>query len=189
MVGYYLTVFIFQLMSCGLLETLKFSVLELQEHLDTYNVKREAAEQVSVFCISNQIYEAFPIERKWSLGKLNIHLTECITDASSLPGSGSGHTDKFEWCETEPEFNLWYLGRGQVFLFLCCTEFIKKWCPLPCSLLTVDLVTRIAIHFLVETRFPQNQGWSTPRCTAGKLFLGWKPVFLQKRCWISCPAV
>lgn len=41
-------VFIFQLMSCGLLETLKFSVLELQEHLDTYNVKREAAEQVSL---------------------------------------------------------------------------------------------------------------------------------------------
>lgn len=39
---------IFQLMSCGLLETLKFSVLELQEHLDTYNVKREAAEQVSL---------------------------------------------------------------------------------------------------------------------------------------------
>ncbi|XP_064005312.1 protein furry homolog-like isoform X1 [Pogoniulus pusillus] len=33
------------LMSCGLLETLKFSVLELQEHLDTYNGKREAAEQ------------------------------------------------------------------------------------------------------------------------------------------------
>ncbi|XP_054679046.1 protein furry homolog-like isoform X8 [Grus americana] len=33
------------LVSCGLLETLKFSVLELQEHLDTYNVKREAAEQ------------------------------------------------------------------------------------------------------------------------------------------------
>uniref|UniRef100_A0A452R0J0 FRY like transcription coactivator n=1 Tax=Ursus americanus TaxID=9643 RepID=A0A452R0J0_URSAM len=36
------------LMSCGLLETLKFSVLELQEHLDTYNAKREAAEQVSL---------------------------------------------------------------------------------------------------------------------------------------------
>ncbi|XP_017543392.1 protein furry homolog-like [Pygocentrus nattereri] len=33
------------LVSCGLLETLKFSVLELQEHLDTYNGKREAAEQ------------------------------------------------------------------------------------------------------------------------------------------------
>ncbi|KAM9678407.1 protein furry homolog-like isoform 3-T16 [Trichechus inunguis] len=33
------------LMSCGLLEMLKFSVLELQEHLDTYNAKREAAEQ------------------------------------------------------------------------------------------------------------------------------------------------
>ncbi|XP_037530317.1 protein furry homolog-like [Nematolebias whitei] len=33
-----------QLVSCGLLETLKFSVLELQEHLDTYNAKREAAE-------------------------------------------------------------------------------------------------------------------------------------------------
>lgn len=44
------TVFlILQLMSCGLLETLKFSVLELQEHLDTYNAKREAAEQVSLF--------------------------------------------------------------------------------------------------------------------------------------------
>uniref|UniRef100_A0A4W5PRX3 FRY like transcription coactivator n=1 Tax=Hucho hucho TaxID=62062 RepID=A0A4W5PRX3_9TELE len=35
------------LVSCGLLETLKFSVLELQEHLDTYNGKREAAEEVS----------------------------------------------------------------------------------------------------------------------------------------------
>ena len=33
-------------MSCDLLETLKFSVLELQEHLDTYNAKKEAAEQV-----------------------------------------------------------------------------------------------------------------------------------------------
>ncbi|XP_054846339.1 protein furry homolog-like isoform X4 [Eublepharis macularius] len=33
------------LMSYGLLETLKFSVLELQEHLDTYNAKKEAAEQ------------------------------------------------------------------------------------------------------------------------------------------------
>nr|KAF6386793.1 FRY like transcription coactivator [Myotis myotis] len=33
------------LVSCDLLETLKFSVLELQEHLDTYNAKREAAEQ------------------------------------------------------------------------------------------------------------------------------------------------
>lgn len=40
---------IWQLTSCGLLETLKFSVLELQEHLDTYNAKREAAEQVSLF--------------------------------------------------------------------------------------------------------------------------------------------
>uniref|UniRef100_A0A3B5AG11 Protein furry C-terminal domain-containing protein n=1 Tax=Stegastes partitus TaxID=144197 RepID=A0A3B5AG11_9TELE len=36
------------LVSCGLLETLKFSVLELQEHLDTYNAKREAAELVSL---------------------------------------------------------------------------------------------------------------------------------------------
>lgn len=47
-------VFIFQLMSCGLLETLKFSVLELQEHLDTYNVKREAAEQVSLLYLKSK---------------------------------------------------------------------------------------------------------------------------------------
>uniref|UniRef100_A0A667Y8N9 Furry homolog, like n=1 Tax=Myripristis murdjan TaxID=586833 RepID=A0A667Y8N9_9TELE len=40
------------LVSCGLLETLKFSVLELQEHLDTYNGKREAAEQVSHYISS-----------------------------------------------------------------------------------------------------------------------------------------
>ncbi|XP_031430230.1 protein furry homolog-like [Clupea harengus] len=33
------------LVSCGLLEKLKFSVLELQEHLDTYNGKRDAAQQ------------------------------------------------------------------------------------------------------------------------------------------------
>lgn len=43
-------------MSCDLLETLKFSVLELQEHLDTYNAKREAAEQVSLF---------LPREKEW----------------------------------------------------------------------------------------------------------------------------
>uniref|UniRef100_A0A671YAB3 Furry homolog, like n=1 Tax=Sparus aurata TaxID=8175 RepID=A0A671YAB3_SPAAU len=35
------------LVSCGLLETLKFSVLELQEHLDTYNAKREADTHLS----------------------------------------------------------------------------------------------------------------------------------------------
>uniref|UniRef100_A0A8C2YEF1 FRY like transcription coactivator n=1 Tax=Coturnix japonica TaxID=93934 RepID=A0A8C2YEF1_COTJA len=63
------------LLSCGLLETLKFSVLELQEHLDTYNVKREAAEQVSVFCISNQIYEVFPeLELCRRLYKLHFQL-------------------------------------------------------------------------------------------------------------------
>lgn len=46
--------FYFQLLSCGLLETLKFSVLELQEHLDTYNVKREAAEQVSLLYLKTK---------------------------------------------------------------------------------------------------------------------------------------
>uniref|UniRef100_A0A8C3ET50 FRY like transcription coactivator n=1 Tax=Corvus moneduloides TaxID=1196302 RepID=A0A8C3ET50_CORMO len=45
------------LLSCGLLETLKFSVLELQEHLDTYNVKREAAEQVSLLYFETKILE------------------------------------------------------------------------------------------------------------------------------------
>uniref|UniRef100_A0A803W3L5 FRY like transcription coactivator n=1 Tax=Ficedula albicollis TaxID=59894 RepID=A0A803W3L5_FICAL len=45
------------LLSCGLLETLKFSVLELQEHLDTYNVKREAAEQVSLLHLKAKILE------------------------------------------------------------------------------------------------------------------------------------
>uniref|UniRef100_A0A6Q2YT60 Furry homolog, like n=1 Tax=Esox lucius TaxID=8010 RepID=A0A6Q2YT60_ESOLU len=40
------------LVSCGLLETLKFSVLELQEHLDTYNGKREAAEEVRSITLS-----------------------------------------------------------------------------------------------------------------------------------------
>lgn len=49
---------LFQLLSCGLLETLKFSVLELQEHLDTYNVKREAAEQVSLLHLKTKMLEA-----------------------------------------------------------------------------------------------------------------------------------
>lgn len=44
--SFFIPIWLFQLVSCGLLETLKFSVLELQEHLDTYNTKREAAEQV-----------------------------------------------------------------------------------------------------------------------------------------------
>ncbi|KAI1888721.1 hypothetical protein AGOR_G00171650 [Albula goreensis] len=39
------------LVSCGLLETLKFSVLELQEHLDTYNGKKEAAQQWLDNCV------------------------------------------------------------------------------------------------------------------------------------------
>ncbi|KAJ8277121.1 hypothetical protein GJAV_G00071690 [Gymnothorax javanicus] len=39
------------LVSCGLLETLKFSVLELQEHLDTYSSKREAAQQWLDDCV------------------------------------------------------------------------------------------------------------------------------------------
>uniref|UniRef100_A0A673M1V2 Protein furry homolog-like n=1 Tax=Sinocyclocheilus rhinocerous TaxID=307959 RepID=A0A673M1V2_9TELE len=46
---YHCPIFYLYLVSCGLLETLKFSVLELQEHLDTYNSKREAAEQVRYF--------------------------------------------------------------------------------------------------------------------------------------------
>jgi len=58
------TAFLFQLMSCGLLETLKFSVLELQEHLDTYNVKREAAEQVSLFCFTTKNSGTYS-SRKW----------------------------------------------------------------------------------------------------------------------------
>ncbi|ETE68380.1 Protein furry-like protein, partial [Ophiophagus hannah] len=36
------SLFFFQLLSCGLLEKLKFSVLELQEYLDTYNNRKEA---------------------------------------------------------------------------------------------------------------------------------------------------
>lgn len=47
---------IWQLISCDLLETLKFSVLELQEHLDTYNAKREAAEQVSLFLPREELF-------------------------------------------------------------------------------------------------------------------------------------
>lgn len=47
---------IWQLISCDLLETLKFSVLELQEHLDTYNAKREAAEQVSPFLPHEELF-------------------------------------------------------------------------------------------------------------------------------------
>ncbi|KAG5849714.1 hypothetical protein ANANG_G00074660 [Anguilla anguilla] len=39
------------LVSCGLLEALKFSVLELQEHLDTYNSKRESAQQWLDNCV------------------------------------------------------------------------------------------------------------------------------------------
>lgn len=41
----------FQIMSYGLLEKMKFSALELQEYLDTYNTKEEAA--VSVLHISH----------------------------------------------------------------------------------------------------------------------------------------
>uniref|UniRef100_A0A452R0R8 FRY like transcription coactivator n=1 Tax=Ursus americanus TaxID=9643 RepID=A0A452R0R8_URSAM len=62
------------LMSCGLLETLKFSVLELQEHLDTYNAKREAAEQVSLVlpCEKNSLLLELELCRR--LYKLHFQL-------------------------------------------------------------------------------------------------------------------
>uniref|UniRef100_A0A8D0AQ57 Furry homolog, like n=1 Tax=Sander lucioperca TaxID=283035 RepID=A0A8D0AQ57_SANLU len=56
------------LVSCGLLETLKFSVLELQEHLDTYNAKREAAEFILLTlrrfckCVTNMSEELTILE-------------------------------------------------------------------------------------------------------------------------------
>uniref|UniRef100_A0A8C5T207 FRY like transcription coactivator n=1 Tax=Malurus cyaneus samueli TaxID=2593467 RepID=A0A8C5T207_9PASS len=67
------------LLSCGLLETLKFSVLELQEHLDTYNVKREAAEQVSLVHFKTKIVEPvhqqnFELELCRRLYKLHFQL-------------------------------------------------------------------------------------------------------------------
>lgn len=37
----------FQIMSYGLLEKMKFSALELQEYLDTYNTREEAALSVT----------------------------------------------------------------------------------------------------------------------------------------------
>uniref|UniRef100_H9GB92 FRY like transcription coactivator n=1 Tax=Anolis carolinensis TaxID=28377 RepID=H9GB92_ANOCA len=45
------------LVSCGLLETLKFSVLELQEHLDTYNARRESAEEVNELELCRRLYK------------------------------------------------------------------------------------------------------------------------------------
>lgn len=38
--------YVFQIVSYGLLEKMKFSVLELQEYLETYNNKKEAVKSV-----------------------------------------------------------------------------------------------------------------------------------------------
>lgn len=43
----YVAILFFQLISYGLLEKMKFSVLELQEYLDTYNNRKVAAISVS----------------------------------------------------------------------------------------------------------------------------------------------
>lgn len=53
-------------MSYGLLEKMKFSALELQEYLDTYNTKEEAAVSVSARllissfkCVPDKIFTTF----------------------------------------------------------------------------------------------------------------------------------
>lgn len=71
---------IWQLMSCGLLQTLKFSVLELQEHLDTYNAKREAAEQVSLFTTWKRVC-FWP--RKRALGSWVAQIEEVLSALAS----------------------------------------------------------------------------------------------------------
>uniref|UniRef100_A0A4W3ID33 Furry homolog, like n=1 Tax=Callorhinchus milii TaxID=7868 RepID=A0A4W3ID33_CALMI len=62
------------LLSCGLLETLKFSVLELQEHLDTYNAKREGAEQVRHISLPTITCELSELELCRRLYKLHFQL-------------------------------------------------------------------------------------------------------------------
>lgn len=43
-------------MSYGLLEKMKFSALELQEYLDTYNTKEEAAVSVTLRIITKSVF-------------------------------------------------------------------------------------------------------------------------------------
>uniref|UniRef100_A0A8D2J4S7 FRY microtubule binding protein n=1 Tax=Varanus komodoensis TaxID=61221 RepID=A0A8D2J4S7_VARKO len=59
------------LLSCGLLEKLKFSVLELQEYLDTYNNRKEATLSVSRFAL---FYFFFQLELCQRLYKLHFQL-------------------------------------------------------------------------------------------------------------------
>ena len=51
----YLNLF-FQIMSYGLLEKMKFSVLEVQEYLDTYNNRRDATISVRSFTLWVKIF-------------------------------------------------------------------------------------------------------------------------------------
>lgn len=48
-------------MSCGLLEKMKFSVLELQEYLDTYNNRKDAALSVRPL---NIVFPSLDISQK-----------------------------------------------------------------------------------------------------------------------------
>uniref|UniRef100_A0A672V8B7 FRY like transcription coactivator n=1 Tax=Strigops habroptila TaxID=2489341 RepID=A0A672V8B7_STRHB len=78
------------LLSCGLLETLKFSVLELQEHLDTYNVKREAAEQM--FCTyCKLISQVKTIKKEAEVINMSDELAlleSCLKEAEAASDSG-----------------------------------------------------------------------------------------------------
>lgn len=65
-----------QIMSYGLLEKMKFSVLELQEYLDTYNNKKEAALTVRG---SNVVFSSLSVTLMLSLSCLYCHCVTSIT--------------------------------------------------------------------------------------------------------------
>ena len=74
-------------MSYGLLEKMKFSVLELQEYLDTYNHKKEAAVTVRGFNIQYECHLCVVTElSKSRYYVVSVPVSGCATVRPRFPG-------------------------------------------------------------------------------------------------------
>uniref|UniRef100_A0A665WCE2 Furry homolog b (Drosophila) n=1 Tax=Echeneis naucrates TaxID=173247 RepID=A0A665WCE2_ECHNA len=74
------------IMSYGLLEKMKFSALELQEYLDTYNTKEEAAVSVTHPVFDDSLSDHFQLELCQRLYKLHFQLLLLFQSYCSLIG-------------------------------------------------------------------------------------------------------
>lgn len=100
-------------MSYGLLEKMKFSALELQEYLDTYNSREEAAVAV-ILSACYRYFSVYFCKKQLRNSALKSFIIICLSVAEEL----QGHIPQVSWgqCGDLPTWRL--RGEGVVFFKL-----------------------------------------------------------------------